>query len=232
MSEPRIRIVKSILEFFVLAVLAVMPAMLVNIDLGDAGVWKGEFTLTELAQELLLTGTALLFWTLAVKRPDLRGFTVLVAGFFTCALIRELDALFDQIQHGFWVYPALLVTMVSVTCAVVFNRATIARPMVLFLHTKAYFLMAIGLVTLLFFSRTIGSGNLLWSGLLGDAYSNDFKNALQEGIELYGYILIGYSAVLYSTLQLSQSHQVMAGAGEWQDYSPSTGVARVFSPFS
>lgn len=232
MSEPRIRIAKSILEFFVLAVLAVMPAMLVDIDLGDAGVWKGEFTLTELTQELLLTGTALLFWTLAVKRPDLRGFTVLVAGFFTCALIRELDALFDQIQHGFWVYPALLVAVASIACATVFNRATIARPMVVFLNTKAYFLMAIGLVTLLFFSRTIGSGNLLWSGLLGDAYSNDFKNALQEGIELYGYILIGYSAVLYSKVQLSQNHRAAVGAGEWQDYSRVTGAGRGFFPFS
>ena len=92
--------------------------------------------------------------------------------------------------------------------------------------------MAIGLVTLLFFSRTIGSGNLLWSGLLGDAYSNDFKNALQEGIELYGYILIGYSAVLYSKVQLSQNHRAAAGAGEWQDYSRATGAGRVFFPFS
>src|SRR5690606_41794382 len=102
MSEPRIRIVKSILEFFVLAVLAVMPAMLVNIDLGDAGVWNGEFTLTELAQELLLTGTALLFWTLAVKRPEVRVFTVLGACFFTSSSIRELDALFDQLHDGSW----------------------------------------------------------------------------------------------------------------------------------
>ena len=205
MSEAHIRIVKSMLEFCFLAVLAVMPAMLVNIDLGDDGVWNGEFTLTELAQELLLACSALLFWILSVKRPELRGFTLLVAGFLTCALIRELDGFLDHIQHGFWLYPALLVALGSIGWVLTFCRKDVIKPMAAFIDTKPYFLIILGLITLLFFSRTIGSGKLLWDGVLGNMYSSYFKNALQEGIELYGYSLIAYGAVLYSNMQLRRS---------------------------
>src|SRR5690606_8206817 len=205
MEKPQSIILKSLADFFLFLVMAILPALLLRSDLGASSSWAGEFAVSELLQEVLLLLKAGLFWLLAVKKPEIRGFVVLVAGFFTVMLIREMDAFLDDIRHGFWVYPALLVAVASIAWATVFNRATIAQPMAVFFNTKAYFLMAIGLVTLLFFSRTIGSGKMLWSGMLGDAYSNDFKNALQEGIELYGYILIGYSAVLYSKLQLSRS---------------------------
>ena len=204
MDKPHVTILKSIAEFFFLAVMAIIPAMLVRADL-SGGSWSGEFSRTEVMQETLLLIAALSFWLLAVKRADIRGFVVLAAGFYSVMLIREMDAFLDPIQHGFWKYPALLVAFGSIGYTLLAARDRVVQPMAAFFSTKAYFLMAIGLVTLLFFSRTIGSGKLVWDSLLGSAFTNDFKNALQEGIELYGYLLIAYASVLYARLQLKRA---------------------------
>ncbi len=204
MDKPHVTILKSMIEFVFLAVMAILPAVLVRADL-SGGSWSGEFSRTEVLQEVLLAVTALCFWLLAVKKADIRGFVVLVAGFYTAMLIREMDAFLDPIQHGFWKYPALLVAFGSIGYTLMAARDRVAQPMAAFFSTKAYFLMAIGLVTLLFFSRTIGSGKLVWDSLLGEAFSNDFKNALQEGIELYGYMLIAYASVIYTRLQFKRS---------------------------
>ncbi|HLV77211.1 MAG TPA: hypothetical protein VKY53_04715 [Marinobacter sp.] len=192
------RVLTGVGEFLLLGALVLMVPAVVYFDVAVLGNSVGEISATEIAQELLVLMTAAIFGYKAFREPRSRGFLVLVAGFFSVILIRELDSFLDAVVHGFWVWPATAAALSAIFMAKVPFKGTVLRPMADYVGTKPYYFMVIGLVTLLFFSRVFGSGNLLWGHLLGDAYTSGFKAGLQEGLELLGYILIGYSAVLFS----------------------------------
>lgn len=120
-----------------------------------------------------------------------------MAGFFSCALIRELDVYLVAIWHGFWLYPALVVALSTIAYVVLFCRTLVAVPMSNFIGTRPYFFIMVGLIVVLVFSRTFGSGALLWKALLGVAYSSSFRSAIQEGLELFGYLLIAYGSTVF-----------------------------------
>lgn len=65
-----------------------------------------------------------MFWGLGLKDATQRGLYILVAGFISVMLIRELDTLFDMVWHGFWVYPALAVTFLSIISAYFSKNST------------------------------------------------------------------------------------------------------------
>lgn len=188
------RILRAGGEAFFLALLAAVVPFLVVIDVAVLEHGIREISVTELTQEALLAFAAGSFGYAAFRRPEARGFLVLAAGFLTCMLIRELDGIWDKIWHGFWFWPALLTAVASIGSTVRFWRDSVIGPMAGFVGTKAYVHLLIGLLTVLLFSRIFGSGNLLWKQLLGTAYSSVFRGALQEGIELFGYLFIAYGA--------------------------------------
>ena len=191
------RIAYAIGEFALLSMLTLLPSALVYIDVVVIGDGVGELSVTEITQESLLLITLLIFWYGAWRHPNSRGFLMLVAGFFSCALIRELDVCFDAVWHGFWLWPALLVALSTVTFVAVYCRNSVAGPMSDFVGTRPYFCMMAGLSVVLVFSRTFGSGNLLWNDLLEVANISKFKSALQEGLELLGYLYIAYGSHVF-----------------------------------
>ncbi len=130
-----------------------------------------------------------------LRDPQARGFMVLVAGLLSCMFIRELDYAFDQITHGFWFYPAMLMALGSILYAAI-NRDTISLPMVYFTGTRSYVFLAVGLLITLVFSRVFGSGNLVWKEALGSSYTAHFRSVIQEGLELFGYVFVFYGACL------------------------------------
>lgn len=165
MQSPFQKIAYAAGEFFILTFLALLPVFSVYIDVVILGNNVGEISVTEITQETLLLFTAIIFWYGAFKKPNLRGFLVLVAGFFSCLFIREMDAFLDEIWHGFWFWPALITAMVSIGYARFAAKNTNLKPLMDFINTKPYFLILIGLIILLILSRTFGSGNLLWHEL-------------------------------------------------------------------
>lgn len=197
MDDTKKTIISGIKEFFLLTILTLAAPLIIATDvliIGHKGI--PETSVTELMQELLLLISAVLFGLCALRIPDSRGFLVLVSGFFACLFIRELDAYFDKIDHGFWRWPALSIAAAAITFAL-FCRKTVARPMADFIGTKPYYHVLFGLIILLVLSRSMGSGTLLWKPIMGDAYDGAFKATLQEGLELFGYILIGYGSFLF-----------------------------------
>ncbi|MFW5894200.1 MAG: hypothetical protein ACOCUY_03605, partial [Verrucomicrobiota bacterium] len=184
-------------EFILLTLLTLVPTILLYIDIVviDRGI--GENSVVELTQETLLLITVLIFWHGSWRHPDHRGALVLVAGFFSCALIRELDAYFDYVWHGFWVWPAIIVALISIAYVVACCRKTLMGSIRDFVNTREYVFILFGLITLIVFSRTFGSGALLWKELMGAGYNNTFKSGLQEGLELYGYLFITYGACMF-----------------------------------
>lgn len=197
MTTPSARLATAAGEFLLLAVLALVPAALVYIDVAVIGNEFGELSVTEITQETLLLITALIYWYGAWRHPNRRGFLLLVAGFLSCALIRELGDFLDAVWQGFWFWPAILLALGTIASVVACCRTSVTGPMSRFVQTKPYYFLTIGLIVLLVFSRTFGSGGLLWKDLLGARYTPQFKNALQEGLELLGYLFIAYGSFVF-----------------------------------
>jgi hypothetical protein len=190
------KIVRSIGEFFLLSLLSLTVPGFVFIDSVIIGDGVGESSITEFVQETLLMVSAMCFGYAAWRHKDSRGFFVLIAGFFSCLLVRELDSFFDNFRHGFWFWPALLVALISITYVMVYCRDTVLGAMADFVDSRPYFFIIFGLVIVLVFSRVFGSGEILWKHMMTSDYENVYKRALQEGLELLGYIYIAYGTFL------------------------------------
>jgi len=143
-----------------LAALALVPFLsiyiykYIYIDVVIIGNSVKEISVTEITQELLILVASLITWYGAWKHPNRRGLLVLMAGFFSCMLIRELDAFFDYVWHGFWFWPAILTALASIAYVAAFCRNTVIEPLSSFVATRSYFFILVGVIFLLLFSRT------------------------------------------------------------------------------
>lgn len=194
---------------FVLVVLCF--ALLVGIVMFDILVLHNnipEVSATEIAQEVLLALSAFAFFTLALQIPEKKGFLMLVAGFFGCMLVRELDALFDYISHGFWVYPALLMALGSMFYARSY-RGTVLGPLVGFTRTTQFNTICYGLAIVLAFSRLFGMSEL-WHGVMGEHYLRIVKDVAEEAIELLGDGFIFTGAVSYYLVTITERQKRLA----------------------
>lgn len=165
-----------------------------------------EISLTEVTQETFLGLIVATFIYLAVNKPQHRGFYGLVAGFFAALLIRELDDLFDLVWHGFWVYPALAVSLVAIALAR-YYRGSVLNGFAEFCQSKSYIIMMCGLVTLLVFSRLFGMGEF-WKVILSDGYVRVAKNIAEEGVELLGYGFVLVASGKYLLAQMGWSFRI------------------------
>ncbi|MCF7353702.1 hypothetical protein [Vibrio sp. CK2-1] len=188
-------ILKGFGQFLLLALLVTLPVATLSYDLIYLKQGIGETSLTEYFQEIILLLSSLSFAYTAYKEPSTRHFCTLVAGFFGCMFIRELDGLFDQIFHGFWVVPALIL---AVTCTIFASR-NIKQTIHTFSHftqSRHFFSLCIGMALLLVFSRLFGMGHF-WQGILGPEYNRIIKRVAEEGLEVLGYTVIFYSSLGY-----------------------------------
>lgn len=198
MRHLAIRLIKAIGEVAFLAILAIVAPIFVAVDVVYFRNEVGEISLTQATQTVLLLSSALVFWNAARRSIESRGFLVLVAGFLSCMFLREQDWLFDNVFQGFWFWPTIFVAGASIAYASTIARGTVLGSMSAFINTKSYPYMVFGLIVVLVFSRVFGSGNLLWDGLMLSDYSYVYKSALQEGLELFGYVFVAYSSYLFA----------------------------------
>lgn len=154
-----------------------------------------EHSYTEYTQEIILFVVAGLFFLTAVRTRPKRSFGMLLAAFFIMALIRELDALFDGVWHGFWKIPCLFVVLGFGSLVKRF-RKNFVYDAVEFTERPEFGIFICGFLTVFVFSRLFGS-NILWEPLMGDAYIKSVKNAAEEGLELLGYLFFAIAAVEY-----------------------------------
>ncbi|WP_020682820.1 hypothetical protein [Marinobacterium rhizophilum] len=194
-SSPSTTILRALIRFFVLALAMLWAPLALLLDTVILNDEVSEFSATELSQEFLLLCSCVIFWRLSVRRPSGRGFYTLVAGFFSCMFIREQDALFDLISHGFWVYPATLTALTTLLLAAS-QRRSILPAMAAATRSMTFNYILTGLAILLFFSRVMGTGSL-WALVLPEVDEALIKNSIQESLELLGYILIFYGTLLY-----------------------------------
>ncbi|MCJ8296718.1 MAG: hypothetical protein MJK15_20170 [Colwellia sp.] len=177
-----------VLPFIVISLLSAGVITTINIDYFVLENNLSEQSLTELFQQLLLLASAAIFIWSSTKVAESRTFFILVAGFFGCMFLRELDFYFDMIVHGFWLYPTLLLAS-SVIIYSVKHSEHLVSSVRSFSQTNAYFNILVGLVIIMIFSRLFGSGTL-WKEVMNDDYHHIYKTIIQEGLELFGYVFV------------------------------------------
>jgi len=187
MSSDLHTILRAVQHLMLCAVAIALFSSLLFVDVIWLHNFVKEISLTEFAQEGLLAATALVFFQLARRYPSWRYGFMLLGGFLTTMLIRELDGLFDLIKHGCWVYVALAVTLVCLAAAATHLRSTLAG-LACFIRARSYGMMLCGLLCILLFSRLMGM-HVIWESVLLDGYDRTAKNLGEEGVELFGYTL-------------------------------------------
>jgi len=194
MVQHKNTITKMILNLILQAAFIVLVVSIVMLDSELFRQGRSEYSFTELAQEIFILTSAVLFGLSAKYDIQARGFFVLVMGLFFAMLIRELDAFFDNIKHGFWIYPALIVSLSSVYFAKK-CEGTVKKPMLDHMDSKNFVYINLGLLIIIVFSRMFGTSHL-WREVMGSDYSIVYKSVIQEGIELLGYIFVLYGSML------------------------------------
>lgn len=212
MSDNIKIIVLKFAGFFGCAIFLALMMGLVFIDVNWMNDALHETSFTEIFQEVLLAVIALMFFAQAARQESLRYSLLLMGGFFTCMLIREMDFLFDEIHHGAWVWFALAVALICLWQAALHLPATLAG-LVNFLRHPSWNMMAAGLLTILIFSRLFGMHEL-WERLMLDGYNRTVKNMAEEGTELLGYsfCLLASLRYLWDVRRLKQDKASIA----WQ----------------
>ncbi len=181
-------------EFMLLGLLAVGVSLVTATDAVLLDRQIGEGSLTESAQHALLIGSMLLFGLHAWRHPASRGASVLVAGFLGCMTVRELDGFLDRVAHGCWVWPALLIAAAAMAFAGTQGWHRLLAGLAELARSPAYNPMLFGLLIVLVFSQTFGSGHFLWYHILDESTVRTFKPVFQEGLELLGYTFLFYGA--------------------------------------
>lgn len=147
-----------------------------------------ERSFTEVGQSLLL---CLAIALLLFARKRYRIFPVgmmILAMFLLVSLIRENDYWLDAIVHGFWVYPAVAIIVLTARYLWV-SRQRFLDELSLFMSTRSFGLFVGGFLTVYVYSRLIGR-QVVWETALSDHYVRIAKNMGEEGTESLGYLLM------------------------------------------
>lgn len=120
-------VLKSFLFFVGAAAACALIVLCLWVDMRFVGHDIPELSLTEIMQETVLASIVFLHFRLAKMYESMRYCNILVGGFFLTMLIRELDALFDLISHGSWVWFALITAVLALIRPVMHFRATLEQ---------------------------------------------------------------------------------------------------------
>ena len=186
------------IKFFVLVLMALLSLSIVYsvtyYDISRTGVIS-DSSLTEALQESLLF-ISICIYAYIVKRYHARG-VILVAGFFTCMLIREWDVVFDDLLfHGAWKYLAVPAAVLSCYLALRSGKDKVMADLACFMQKKAYNVLLLGMTVVLVISRILGMRVLLklFSSI---SFNQGLKNFIEEGSELFGYLIIFYATLMF-----------------------------------
>ena len=186
------------IKFFVLVLMALLSLSIVYsvtyYDISRTGVIS-DSSLTEALQESLLF-ISICIYAYIVKRYHARG-VILVAGFLTCMLIREWDVVFDDLLfHGAWKYLAVPAAVLSCYLALRSGKDKVIADLACFMQKKAYNVLLLGMTVVLVISRILGMRVLLklFSSI---SFNQGLKNFIEEGSELFGYLIIFYATLMF-----------------------------------
>lgn len=193
-------ILKNFMLFFLKCIIPAIVVGIIYMDIKTFGNIS-ERSFVEFGQEVFLLATSVIFMYLADKKKA-NGLW-LVAGFFMCMFIRELDAYFDDIFHGSWKYFALASVVFFVLKAYREGKDKAIKTLAAYMESPAFTTMSFGMMVVLVFSRAMGMAKL-WKLIMGTGFNRVVKNVVEEGTELFGYSIIFLAAVEYACYLLAK----------------------------
>lgn len=177
------------------ALICTVPAVLILLDTATFGLHCRETGIVEIAQSGCLLVISILMVVLATGISHMRGGYALMAGFFATMLIREQDGILDNLVHGSWLGPALIVTFAALFFA--WRNRTTILPTLLHVRNNHHFpALSLGLFLLLGFSRVFGHKSI-WVTVCDSANFRAAKRVAEEGAELMAYAILLYWAISY-----------------------------------
>jgi len=188
MSTDAKYVLRMSLLFIVCGLATALAAMVPFFDVHNQPYRGSEYLAMEIAQELILFLVVVINVVRAIGNPEARPGLLLVAGFFACLLVRELDFVFDRFRHGFWFYCVLAIFLVCLGQALRVPSKSISA-LATYCRGEGFFLIFSGLLVLFSFSRIFGM-QVLWRGLMAEDFVRVVKDLVEEGVELLGYTLI------------------------------------------
>ena len=207
--------IRYVLYFFGIALLT---AFLVRLEVAHPGTLRlqefvsggdeygtSEFSAVEIIQLLILLTCGLLMGWVARHSPTQRPLAFLFGGLALVFMIRELHYFFDQyIIDNLWqVLAGIVGALLIAYCYRHLKRLNIALARIW--PSPGLTLIFAGAVILFAYSMLVGH-EPLWQAMLGDAYARIVKIAVEEFIELIGYLLwlIGTIEYVYQSKALLQ----------------------------
>lgn len=173
------------------------------IDVQVFGSNISDMSLTEIMQGTVLVVIVFIHFLVAKIYKSQRYCNIILGGFFLVMLIRELDAVFDITVHGCWIW----LTLFSTLCVLIYPAMHFfqtATQLVQYTRFPYYGMMLSGLLTILVFSRLFGM-SCLWMIIHEGEYTRVVKNIVEEGCELFGYLLcLSASSSYYCFLGLTE----------------------------
>lgn len=185
-------VTRELVKIFTRCLPAVMvclaSALLIYLDVVIFGRDCSEGGVVEMAQALFALVLIVTMTVIVRHRPDLRGGTWLALGFFLDVFIREQDAFLDDICHGFWIWPAIIVVVFAI-CMAFRHRETLVAFFAQIRTSRHFNLLALGMSVLLIFSRIFGN-KVIWRAVVGNDDYRVAKHVAEEGVELIGYAIL------------------------------------------
>lgn len=206
---------RYVLYFFGIALLT---AVLVRLEVAHPGTLRlqefvsegdeygtSEFSTIEIIQLLILLTCGVLMGWVARQSQTQRPLAILFGGLALVFLIRELHYFFDQyIIDNLWqVLAGISGALLIAYCYRHLKRLNIALARIW--PSPGLTLIFAGAVILFAYSMLVGH-EPLWQAMLGDAYARIIKLAVEEFIELIGYLLwlIGTIEYVYQSKALME----------------------------
>lgn len=154
------------------------------------------------------------FLRIAALDPAQRGFALAAAALFSSMLVREQNNALKAIAPGLWQSLVAVIAVLGIH-AVRREGARTYAAFMRFVDSRIGGLMVAGLILLLFFSRSFGTG-VLWHEILDDQYRRVAKNAAEEGAELMAYVLITFASLAHCRSSIRRARR----SGQRQDELP------------
>lgn len=189
------QIVREFLRYMLLVTTVILFTLLTVTT--DVLIFKdsiGEKSVTEISQSVLLFFTASRYFMAASKSTKYHNIFTLLGSFFLVLLIRENDYWFDYIDHGIWIYPAMMVILFSVVSFLKDFKNNLHQSISLLCNPNMYSLMT-SILMLIIFTRLVGVGDF-WKSVMSENYVRLVKNIFEEGGELLCYYLIALFSYL------------------------------------
>lgn len=174
-----------IIRFLIYAALMALLNMIFLYDANhETSTGKfGEYSLTEIVQEIIVFFLALIFFFTGRINRDYFPILQILSLFFLIAFIREFNIILDSLF--LMVLPLILLS----GWFLYKGRKVLVNSLHKFIKIPGFSYFMAGWLITFIFSRLFGR-KVLWTSIMGNDYNRWVKNAAEEGTELLGYTIL------------------------------------------